>query len=39
MVVSEDYTVRLERVFQGPMDLLFRPVREQVGDIHDIEIK
>lgn len=38
MVVSADYTVRLERVFQGPMDLLLHLVREQEVDIHDIEI-
>ena len=38
MVVSGDYTVRLERVFQGPMDLLLHLVREQEVDIHDIEI-
>jgi len=36
--VSPDYTVRLERVFQGPMDLLLHLVREQEVDIHDIEI-
>lgn len=38
MVVSADYTVRLERVFQGPMDLLLHLVREQEVDIHDIRI-
>ncbi len=33
-----DYTVRLEQVFQGPMDLLLHLVREQEVDIHEIEI-
>lgn len=33
-----DYTVRLEEVFQGPMDLLLHLVREQEMDIHEIEI-
>lgn len=33
-----DYTVRLERVFQGPMDLLLHLVREQEVEIQDIEI-
>jgi segregation and condensation protein A len=37
-VVSEEYTVRLERVFQGPMDLLLHLVREQEVEIHEIEI-
>jgi segregation and condensation protein A len=38
-VVSEpDYTVRLEQVFQGPMDLLLHLVREQEVEIHEIEI-
>ena len=32
------FTVRLERVFQGPMDLLLHLVREQEVEIHDIEI-
>ncbi|MBI5363519.1 MAG: segregation/condensation protein A [Planctomycetes bacterium] len=32
------YTVRLERVFQGPMDLLLHLVREQEVEIKDIEI-
>ena len=35
---SEDYTVRLEQLFQGPMDLLLHLVREQEVDIHEIEI-
>ena len=38
MVVSLDYTVHLERVFQGPMDLLLHLVREQEVDIHEIQI-
>jgi segregation and condensation protein A len=37
-MVSEDFTVRLERVFQGPMDLLLHLVREQEVEIHEIEI-
>jgi len=36
--VKPDYTVRLERVFQGPMDLLLHLVREQEVEIHEIEI-
>lgn len=32
------YTVRLERVFQGPMDLLLHLVREQEVEIHEVEI-
>ena len=38
MVTKRDYTVRLERVFQGPMDLLLHLVREQEVEIHEIEI-
>ena len=37
-MVSEDFTVRLEQVFQGPMDLLLHLVREQEVEIHEIEI-
>jgi len=39
-VVSQDpdYTVRLEQVFQGPLDLLLHLVREQEVEIHEIEI-
>jgi segregation and condensation protein A len=37
-VVNADYTVRLERLFHGPMDLLLHLVREQEVDIHEIEI-
>ena len=33
-----DYTVRLEQLFQGPMDLLLHLVREQEVDIHEVEI-
>jgi segregation and condensation protein A len=36
--VSGDHTVRLEQVFQGPMDLLLHLVREQEVEIHEIEI-
>ncbi|MFM7281434.1 MAG: segregation and condensation protein A [Planctomycetia bacterium] len=32
------FTIRLERVFQGPMDLLLHLVREQEVEIHEIEI-
>ncbi len=35
---KKDYTVRLARVFQGPMDLLLHLVREQEVEIHEIEI-
>ena len=34
----KDYTVFLERVFRGPMDLLLHLVREQEVEIHEIEI-
>jgi segregation and condensation protein A len=37
-MVIANYTVRLERVFQGPMDLLLHLVREQEVEIQDIEI-
>ncbi len=33
-----DYTIHLEHVFQGPMDLLLHLVREQEVEIHEIEI-
>lgn len=33
-----DFTVRLERTFQGPMDLLLHLVREQEVEIHEVEI-
>jgi len=36
--VKEDYTVRLEQVFQGPMDLLLYLVREQEVEIHEVVI-
>lgn len=35
---QSEYTVRLEQLFQGPMDLLLHLVREQEVDIHEIEI-
>ncbi len=38
MSQGPDYTVRLEQVFQGPMDLLLHLVREQEVEIHEIEI-
>jgi len=37
-VVGRDYTVHLDRVFQGPLDLLLHLVREQEVEIHEIEI-
>jgi len=38
-VVSTDgFSVHLERVFQGPMDLLLHLVRESEVEIHEIEI-
>jgi segregation and condensation protein A len=38
-MVELDYTVRLERVFQGPMDLLLHLVREQEVAIHEIQLQ
>jgi len=38
MVTAPDYTVRLEQVFQGPMDLLLHLVREQEVEIHEVEL-
>ena len=37
-MVRPDYTIHLERLFQGPMDLLLHLVREQEVEIQDIEI-
>lgn len=37
-MVAPDYTIHLERVFQGPMDLLLHLVREQELEIHEIQI-
>jgi len=37
-MVRPDYTIHLERVFQGPMDLLLHLVREQEVEIHQIQI-
>jgi segregation and condensation protein A len=36
--VARDYTVRLERVFHGPLDLLLHLVREQEVEIHEVEV-
>lgn len=36
--MSGEYTVFLERVFEGPMDLLLHLVREQEVEIQDVEI-
>ncbi len=33
-----DFTIRLEQVFQGPMDLLLHLVREQEVEIHEVQI-
>ena len=33
-----DYTIHLERVFQGPMDLLLHLVREQEVEITEVSI-
>ena len=38
MFLGEEYTIRLQEVFQGPMDLLLHLVREQEVEIHEIEI-
>ncbi len=35
---KRDYTIHLERVFRGPMDLLLHLVREHEVEIHEIEI-
>lgn len=35
---DSDFTVQLDRVFQGPMDLLLHLVREQEVEIHEVEI-
>jgi segregation and condensation protein A len=37
-VAKPDYTIHLEQVFQGPMDLLLHLVREQEVEIHEIQI-
>jgi segregation and condensation protein A len=37
-MVSRDYTVSLEQVFNGPMDLLLHLVREQEVEIHEINL-
>lgn len=38
MVTTNDFTVRLERVFHGPMDLLLHLVREQEVEIQEVEV-
>lgn len=35
---KRDYTIHLERIFRGPMDLLLHLVREHEVEIHEIEI-
>ena len=37
-MVTREYTVKLEQVFNGPLDLLLHLVREQEVEIHEIEI-
>ncbi len=37
-MVDPDYTVQLDRIFEGPMDLLLHLVREQEMEIHSIKI-
>ncbi len=36
--MNADFTVRLEQVFQGPLDLLLHLVNEQEVEIHEVEI-
>lgn len=36
--MSRDFTVQLEKVFRGPMDLLLHLVKEQEVEIHEVEI-
>lgn len=36
--MTRDYTVRLDRVFHGPLDLLLHLVREQEVEIHEVRI-
>jgi len=35
---NEDFRIRLDQVFNGPMDLLLHLVREQEVEIHEVEI-
>ena len=35
---EDEYTIRLEELFHGPMDLLLHLVKEQEVDVHDVEI-
>lgn len=37
-MMESDFTVRLDQVFQGPMDLLLHLIRDQEVEIHEIEI-
>lgn len=36
--MTDDYTVQLDRVFRGPMDLLLHLVREQEVEIHEVNL-
>ena len=38
LVMTDEYTVHLEQVFEGPMDLLLHLVREQEVEIRDVKI-
>ena len=38
MSSQDDFTVHLEQVFQGPLDLLLHLVREQEVEIHEVQI-
>ena len=37
-MMESDFTVRLDQVFQGPMDLLLHLIRDQEVEIYEIEI-
>ncbi len=36
--MTDDYTVQLDRVFRGPMDLLLHLVKEQEVEIHEVDL-
>ena len=36
--MRDDFTIQLEQVFKGPMDLLLHLVHEQEVEIHEVEI-
>jgi hypothetical protein len=37
-IFGQDYTVRLENVFEGPMDLLVHLIKKNEVDIYDIPV-